>query len=572
MSVATGWKILVVLAVFAQLFVTAGPLYNYNVFFVRFQDEFQTSAAVTGWLGSLSSSLLCASSPLAAVIGSKIGNLRLSVLGVVLALSGFMSSSFITSLGHGYLTLGIMAGLGAGFAHFAAGSLLLDWYSDQPENCRATGSALLGSSVGVMVFGPVLNTLNASCGWRNSFRILSGVMLLVGLASALTFWKCNKVRQSSQNEEEKAAREKTSSHYTKEMIDGSSSTKGKKDSITPEDERATLTTVNSFNDPETIPEWKEVTVILENETVIKKTAQNGEDKIPKESDVSEGEKETTRRNDETVIHKTLSYDGDKTISEESDTSEGKENTISQDDEEAPKETSSNCSKQPLVGSDSSKWKKVAIGQDDETAIKKSSSYEREKTFKVYDNSDGEKDIISQEDETASEEISSNVCEKIFAGPFASDRNKDATGLSRVATTRKCSSKDLVENTSGACWFDASDYRKEISDSKFRVLLDVEVWLWVMNITFAQIGWSFVIVNYSSFMERNELSTEQISFVLTVFGAAEVAGKIAFAMFGDRLPCLKMYVTVTSSFCGAVVSAFLTLCSTFQQMMCLSVDR
>ncbi|XP_038055204.1 monocarboxylate transporter 13-like isoform X2 [Patiria miniata] len=92
----------------------------------------------------------------------------------------------------------------------------------------------------------------------------------------------------------------------------------------------------------------------------------------------------------------------------------------------------------------------------------------------------------------------------------------------------------------------------------------------MNNTFAQIGWSFVIVNYSSFMERNELSTEQISFVLTVFGAAEVAGKIAFAMFGDRLPCLKMYVIVTSSLCGAVVSAFLTLCSTFQQMMCLSI--
>ncbi|XP_038056074.1 monocarboxylate transporter 12-like [Patiria miniata] len=317
MAVTAGWKILVVLAVFAQLFVTTGPLYNYNVFFVRFQDEFQTDAVVTGWLGSLSSSLLCASSPLAAVIGSKIGNLRLSVLGVVLALSGFLSTSFITSLGHGYLTLGIMAGLGAGFAFCAAGSLLLDWYSDQPGNCRATGSALLGSSVGVMVFGPVLNTLNASCGWRNSFRILSGVMLLVGLASALTLWKSNKVRQRSQNEEGKAAREKTLSHSTKEMIDGSSSTKGKKDTITPDDDRATLTTVNSFNDAETIPEWREVTVILENETVIKKTVQNGEDRIREESNISEGEEDKISKHDERTTEEASSKHCEK-IPKESD--------------------------------------------------------------------------------------------------------------------------------------------------------------------------------------------------------------------------------------------------------------
>ena len=74
------------------------------------------------------------------------------------------------------------------------------------------------------------------------------------------------------------------------------------------------------------------------------------------------------------------------------------------------------------------------------------------------------------------------------------------------------------------------------------------------------------------MQGIGLSTEQVSLILMVGGAADVAGKILFATFGDYLPCLKLYVKIASSFCGAVISGFLMMCSTFVHAFIMSVGK
>ena len=69
-----------------------------------------------------------------------------------------------------------------------------------------------------------------------------------------------------------------------------------------------------------------------------------------------------------------------------------------------------------------------------------------------------------------------------------------------------------------------------------------------------------------------LSTEQISLALVVFGASEVGGKVLFAMFGDQLPCFKLHVVTASSIIGAIISGFLTLCTTFMHMIILTIGK
>ncbi|XP_022091944.1 uncharacterized protein LOC110980003 isoform X1 [Acanthaster planci] len=46
-------------------------------------------------------------------------------------------------------------------------------------------------------------------------------------------------------------------------------------------------------------------------------------------------------------------------------------------------------------------------------------------------------------------------------------------------------------------------------------LNVDIWLFVSSLTFAQMGWSFVIVNYSSFMAGLGLSVSQMSIALLI---------------------------------------------------------
>lgn len=46
----------------------------------------------------------------------------------------------------------------------------------------ASGMFFSGSSLGIMCLGPVLNTLISAFGWRDAYRILSGVVLGIGLS------------------------------------------------------------------------------------------------------------------------------------------------------------------------------------------------------------------------------------------------------------------------------------------------------------------------------------------------------------------------------------------------------
>ncbi|XP_038048395.1 monocarboxylate transporter 10-like isoform X2 [Patiria miniata] len=313
---------------------------------------------VQGWVGSLGSALLCCISPLVAVIAWKIGTARVVFLGTILTAAGYLATSFISSLAQGYLTFSLMAGIGAGFMNCGSVNLLLEWFIGQSNACRSTAAASTGTSVGVMVFGPLLNTLTASYGWRNCFRILSGIMLTLGLLTALPFLKPPEKRKGQQADE---------------------------------------TDVKVETPPRD------------------KAEQSGE------------------------------------------------------------------------------------------------SHE--------------------------------------------DPRQGVTDL------KTCGGLDSEDPD-----------RKKRSRMKFfcEMVLNVEVWLWVSAITMAQLGWSFVIINYTSFLEGLELSTENISLALTVSGAAEVSGKIVIAIIGDRLPFLKLYVSVVALIVAAMVSGFLTLCSTFWSIIVMSI--
>ncbi|XP_038057365.1 monocarboxylate transporter 13-like isoform X2 [Patiria miniata] len=169
-----------VIIVFLQLFTATGPAYTYSILFVSVQEEFAAGAALTGWVGSLASALIFCS-PISPVLIKRLGPRVVAMLGATLLTCGLVATSFVPALAYAFLTFGILVGVGGNFIYQSGVKVILDWYPR--DNCsRATAGAVLGTSVGILAFAPLLNALIATYGWRNALRIIGGITFVLSAA------------------------------------------------------------------------------------------------------------------------------------------------------------------------------------------------------------------------------------------------------------------------------------------------------------------------------------------------------------------------------------------------------
>ncbi|XP_022089591.1 monocarboxylate transporter 13-like [Acanthaster planci] len=87
---------------------------------------------------------------------------------------------------------------------------------------------------------------------------------------------------------------------------------------------------------------------------------------------------------------------------------------------------------------------------------------------------------------------------------------------------------------------------------------IDTWLWSLCLVLVYLGWTFVTVNYASFMEHDlQFTTDQITIAIMMLAVGGIVGKILLSLFADRLPCLKLYVVAAASLLGAVVAGLMT---------------
>ncbi|XP_038056502.1 monocarboxylate transporter 14-like [Patiria miniata] len=180
------WRWVVTFATFGQFFFTLGPLFNFSILFVSLKEDFHSSSALTGWLGSLSIALTCLASPLCSLLTHKLSSQTVAILGVITFCAGLLTTSFVPvpTLGYAFFTFSILTGVGANLATNASLALLLDWFA-KANFSRASALALMGSTAGMLAFSPLLTALITHYGWRNALRILSGGILVIGIADGL---------------------------------------------------------------------------------------------------------------------------------------------------------------------------------------------------------------------------------------------------------------------------------------------------------------------------------------------------------------------------------------------------
>ena len=95
--------------------------------------------------------------------------------------SGRRLTLFIASVSVGVAAI-VAVGVGIGFAYVPSVGVLQRWFVR--GRGLATGLAVAGIGVGTLIAPPISRWMVASMGWRESFQVLSAVVLGLGLAAA----------------------------------------------------------------------------------------------------------------------------------------------------------------------------------------------------------------------------------------------------------------------------------------------------------------------------------------------------------------------------------------------------
>lgn len=160
--------------------VTVGLLLSFGVVYPVLLDQFKQSKDETAWVGSLGFALFFFSGPFTGTLINRFGCKTISLVGAMTCAASLILTSFSPNLVTMYFAYSLPFGLGTSFI-FAPSLVMIGKFFDK-RRALASGMFFSGSSLGIMCLGPVLNTLISAFGWRDAYRILSGVVLGIGLS------------------------------------------------------------------------------------------------------------------------------------------------------------------------------------------------------------------------------------------------------------------------------------------------------------------------------------------------------------------------------------------------------
>jgi MFS family permease len=109
---------------------------------------------------------------------------KVTIVGAILAATGFLLSSITPNLEMLYITFGLISGFGLSLCYVAA-VVIVAYYFDQRRSF-ATGISVCGSGVGTFLFAPLTQYLvDEYNGWRGASVILAGFFLNMVICGAL---------------------------------------------------------------------------------------------------------------------------------------------------------------------------------------------------------------------------------------------------------------------------------------------------------------------------------------------------------------------------------------------------
>ena len=138
----------------------------------------------SAWVGSIAIGLNSLLAPVSGSLCDRFGCRAVTICGSLICCVALVASSFVTHLELLYFTYGILFGVGANFSYTTSFLVVSKYFTKWRS--LALCLATVGIALGNLTFGPCLQIMLDSLGWRDTFRVMAGVSL-VGVVLGYTY-------------------------------------------------------------------------------------------------------------------------------------------------------------------------------------------------------------------------------------------------------------------------------------------------------------------------------------------------------------------------------------------------
>lgn len=166
-------------ALWVVLGIAFGLFFSFPVFFVPLVEEFRWSRGITAGAFSLSAIVQGLLAPLVGVLVDRLGPRRVMIASAVALGASCLLASRIAAVWELYVVIGVVAAAGVcGLGWVPSGALVAQWFRDRRGSMM--GLTFSGMGVGVLVMGPLAQSLISAYGWRHAYTILgAGALVLL---------------------------------------------------------------------------------------------------------------------------------------------------------------------------------------------------------------------------------------------------------------------------------------------------------------------------------------------------------------------------------------------------------
>ncbi|XP_048585690.1 monocarboxylate transporter 5 [Nematostella vectensis] len=155
---------------------------SFGVFLPILAEVFNENREKTAWAGSIALFLTFLVGPVAALLSQRFSPRTVTLVSGLLCAASLLSTSFATSIVYIYFTYGVLFGTGAGCI-LNMGYAVARQYFTSRYRSLTTGVIASGAGVGVIMTGPILQAVIDAVGWRDTLRVMSGIMLIICVLS-----------------------------------------------------------------------------------------------------------------------------------------------------------------------------------------------------------------------------------------------------------------------------------------------------------------------------------------------------------------------------------------------------
>jgi len=163
----------------------AGLYYTFSMYYVELLNDFQSSRALTAWIGSLNNGVFLLGGPIATMMINRIGIRVTIMLGGVITLLGYSLSSIAPNIATLFFSYGVVAAFGCCLNY--TGWIMAMSKFFHKKHAVAFSLTQAGVGLGIIVFGPFFQYLISNYGWRGSFLIMGALGFNLTLLGMLVF-------------------------------------------------------------------------------------------------------------------------------------------------------------------------------------------------------------------------------------------------------------------------------------------------------------------------------------------------------------------------------------------------